>query len=423
MHTTILDLQKLLITHSDPHILALTETKHRHIKTIWRQALRNYRLIYNPSLYNKSTKRCSGGTILAIHKNACQTIQPLHIPPQYQPYLAIALLTPKTGSEILAIAAYLPQHLTKIDTQIYHDILHWLNNLLTSEHAHTPVLLGGDLQATNSPQHDSFYKPLADLITNTQLKHLGDPLTPTYTPNHTPLDHWFIRIPTGAQQPPPTPTTALHTEFSDYKALLAEIPQIGDLAPVPPSMETYPTTRDHPPFILPIPKPLIDLYQLGNETTRTAQNDTLFTIQQLTTSERVKTDQIDIAAKMVVETIDAYHQLAQTIWPMARPTSRDTTTNLHSPIAKSYTRQLKRITRLRNAANNMLSKSKTNTHTTPDPKRITAQTRTQASEILQLPDPPELEDIPALCHKAIAAIVNKANNKLVDSFRKKEDKL
>jgi len=106
MHTTILDLQKLLTAHPDPHIIALTETKHRHIKSIWRQTLRNYKLIYNPSLYNKQTKRCSGGTILAIHKNAYSTMQSIHIPPPYQPYLAIALLTPKAGSAILAIAAY-----------------------------------------------------------------------------------------------------------------------------------------------------------------------------------------------------------------------------------------------------------------------------------------------------------------------------
>ena len=167
MHTTILDLQKLLTTHSDPHIIALTETKHRNIKSIWRQTLKNYKLIYNPSLYNKLTKRCSGGTILAIHRNAYPTIKPLHIPSQYQPYLAIALLTPKTGSAILAIAAYLPQHQNKPDSQTYQDTLQWLQTLLTLEHKHTPVILGGDLQATLSPQHHSFYKPLADFITDT----------------------------------------------------------------------------------------------------------------------------------------------------------------------------------------------------------------------------------------------------------------
>ncbi len=87
-----------------------------------------------------------------------------------------------------------------------------------------------------------------------------------------------MRIPTETQQPPPTITTAIPTEFSDHKALLAEIPQIGERAPDPPMTDTYPTTRDHPPFILPIPKPLIDLYQLGNDTTRTAQEETLLTI-------------------------------------------------------------------------------------------------------------------------------------------------
>jgi hypothetical protein len=60
---------------------------------------------------------------MAIHKKAYPTIKPLHIPPQYQPYLAIALLTPKDGSEILAIAAYLPLHQTKIDTQTYQNTL------------------------------------------------------------------------------------------------------------------------------------------------------------------------------------------------------------------------------------------------------------------------------------------------------------
>ena len=88
-------------------------------------------MIYNPSHYDKQTKRCSGGTILAIHKNAYPTIKPTHIPSQCQPYLAIALLTPKTGSNILAIAAYLPQHQTKIDTQIYQETIQWLQTLLT----------------------------------------------------------------------------------------------------------------------------------------------------------------------------------------------------------------------------------------------------------------------------------------------------
>ena len=147
------------------------------------------------------------GTILAIHKTAYPTIKPLHIPPAYQPYLAIALFTPKAGSEILAVAAYLPQHQSKLETQTYQDTLYWLHTMLTTEYPNTPVLLGGDLQATPSPHHDSFYKPLADLLTCTLLTHLGDPLTPTYTPTNSPLDHWLMRIPNEARQPLPTTTT------------------------------------------------------------------------------------------------------------------------------------------------------------------------------------------------------------------------
>ena len=184
----------------------------------------------------------------------------------------------------------------------------------------------------------------------------------------------------------------------------------------------YPTTRDHLPFHLPIPKPLIDLYQLGNEDTRLTQQGALLTTQQLLDSGQVTTDQIDRAAKLVVDTIDGYHLLAQKIWPVAQPPTNDTTTNLHPSITKSDTRQLKRITRLRNTAKRMLPNPNTNTPPTTDPQH-TKQTQTQASEVLQLPDPPSLENIPALCNKAIATILNKANRKLVDSLRKKEDQL
>jgi hypothetical protein len=331
MHTTIIDLQKILTAHPNPHIIALTETKHRNIKSIWRQTLRNYKLVYNPSLYNKLTKRCSGGTILAILKNAYPTIQPVHVPPQYQPYLAIALLTPKTGSAILAVAAYLPQHHNQPEGQTYRDCLQWLQTLLTTEHQHTPIMLGGDLQATISPQHPSFYEPLANFITTTQLQHLGDPLTTTYTPTNTPLDHWFNRLPKETQQTTPTVTSTIPMEFSDHHALLTEIPQIGDLPTDTSPTTTYPTTRDHPPFILPIPKPLIELYQLGNNTTQTAYEETLLTIQHLTNEEHITTDQIDIAAKMVVETVTTYHNLAKTIWPIAQPPHMDTSTKLHPP--------------------------------------------------------------------------------------------
>ena len=105
--------------------------------------------------------------------------------------------------------------------------------------------------------------------------------------------------------------------------------QIGDPISHPPSVDTYPTTRDHPPFQLPISKPLIDLYQLGNDGTRITQQKALLTIQQLLASDQITTTQIDRAVQLVVGVIDSYHFLAQKIWPMAQPPENDTTTKLH----------------------------------------------------------------------------------------------
>ena len=127
-----------------------------------------------------------------------------------------------------------------------------------------------------------------------------------------------MHIPYEAPHPLPTIlfliTTTLNTEYSDHKALLAEIAQIGDPTLPTPMADNYPTTRDYLPFTLASPS---YLYQLGNDAIRIAQQDALHTIQQLLNSSQATTEQIDIAAKMVVETIDGYHQLAQKIWPMA----------------------------------------------------------------------------------------------------------
>jgi len=146
-------------------------------------------------------------------------------------------------------------------------------------------------------------------------------------------------------------------------------------------VDTYPTTRDHPPFILPIPKPLIDLYKLSNDNTRTSQQEALLSIRNLLGSNQVTTNQIDKASKLVVKAIDEYHLLAQTIWPMDKPPISDTNTKLHPPIMKSDTRQLKRINRLGNTAKRMLTNPKTNKPLTTDPQH-TRQTQTLANEVL-----------------------------------------
>jgi len=125
MHTSILDLQDLLNTNSKPQIIALTETKHRHIKSIWRRTLKNYKLVYNPSLYNKiEDKRASGGVIVTIRSDAYTTIELIAVSTPYQPYIAIDLLQPGVGSKLITIAAYLPQPTTTQGKLEYQTILH-----------------------------------------------------------------------------------------------------------------------------------------------------------------------------------------------------------------------------------------------------------------------------------------------------------
>ena len=229
MHTTLLDLQDILHKHATPQIIALTETKHRHIKSIWRHTLRNYKLIYNPSIYNKATKRASGGTILAIHSTNYKTIDPIRVPTPYQPYLSIAKLTPKQGDPLLAISAYLPQANTQQGKQTYQATLTWLATLLTQEHPDLPVLLGGDLQGTPAQHHTSHTTHLTTFCTTTSLKHIGDPTTPTFLPSNAPLDHWLIRLPpTPDLAHADTTITTMNTNHSDHCALTAHIPQIGD---------------------------------------------------------------------------------------------------------------------------------------------------------------------------------------------------
>ena len=61
----------------------------------------------------------------------------------------------------------------------------------------------------------------------------------------------------------------LAPEYGDHKALILDLPQIGytqqrDARHTHPN----PTTRSHSPFILPIQTHMVDLYQLGNASTK-----------------------------------------------------------------------------------------------------------------------------------------------------------
>jgi len=195
VHTKIIDLQSLLNTHKKPNIVALAETEHKNIKSIWRHTLKNYKLVYKPSLYNKKTKLTSAGTSVAIDKNTYTGIGPIHVQTTIQPYLAIALLQPKSGFQILATSIYMPQLHTPQGQLIYRDLLSWLKTLFNEEHPTLPILIGRGFQATPQPKYKSHYLPLRELRDATSLTHIGDPHTPTLTPTASPLERWLLRPP------------------------------------------------------------------------------------------------------------------------------------------------------------------------------------------------------------------------------------
>jgi hypothetical protein len=128
--------------------------------------------------------------------------------------------------------------------------------------------------------------------------------------------------------------TSFDTNQSDHRALnIINKPNIGDT----PSHQTastpsIPTTRNHLSFLLPISKPLIDLYQLGNATTQEARRSASNYITEITTSIKTPPTHIDKAAKRVITMLNAYHELAQTIWPMAQPYTQTESSKMQTPL-------------------------------------------------------------------------------------------
>ena len=83
MHNTILYMHHILNTQIKPTIIHLTETKHSHIKSIWRDALKDYKLIHTYPTLDPTPNRISGKPILAarreIYKEATAISSPPHI--------------------------------------------------------------------------------------------------------------------------------------------------------------------------------------------------------------------------------------------------------------------------------------------------------------------------------------------------------
>jgi len=136
---------------------------------------------------------------------------------------------------------------------------------------------------------------------------------------------------------------------------------------------------------------------------------------------------MDKTAKQVITMLNAYHELAQTIRPMAQPNAQTEPSKLQTPFTTADNRPLNHLTKLRNSANQQLHTMLQHKNTTPlassdpGPHYDNTPTPALATKVLHLTDTPKLEDIPYLCHKAIASIISKANRKLMDTIRKKED--
>jgi hypothetical protein len=82
IHNTILGLQNIINNNENkPTILHLTETKHVHIKSMWREVLKDYKLIYTHPTLDLNTNKRSGGTILAARRDTCKEVIAIPTPP------------------------------------------------------------------------------------------------------------------------------------------------------------------------------------------------------------------------------------------------------------------------------------------------------------------------------------------------------
>jgi hypothetical protein len=107
---------------------------------------------------------------------------------------------------------------------------------------------------------------------------------------------------------------------------------------------------------------------------------------------------------------------------MTQPLSSTEQRKLRLPISQSKKRQIHRLTKLRSETSRKNQSATNLINDPPDAPQDTSHIP-QAAKILQLEDIPAIEDIPSLCNKAIATIINKANKKLTDTLHIKKNAL
>ncbi len=97
MHITILDLHQILKSKHKQTIIHLTETKHSHIKSIWREALENYKLKHTSQKLDPTTQSRSADNILATRRDVYKDATPIKTPTHLTDHIKAAIITPHNG--------------------------------------------------------------------------------------------------------------------------------------------------------------------------------------------------------------------------------------------------------------------------------------------------------------------------------------
>ena len=113
MHNTILDLHHILSTPTKPTILHLTETKHSHIKSIWKEALKK---LYTHPHITEIRPRHKSKINMHYPSHTKRHLQPttkISAPIHLRDFITAATLTPHKGFPIIATSAHMPKIHTK----------------------------------------------------------------------------------------------------------------------------------------------------------------------------------------------------------------------------------------------------------------------------------------------------------------------
>ena len=438
MHTSLVDLLHTM-ERTQPDILSLTETKHSHIKSIWRHTLTGYKLVHHPPPLNPDTGRRSGGVILAIRTSHYRSITQLSAPEALRPHLAAAVLTPYIGSPTLVIGAYMPQLNTPDSRNIYSDTIAWILQTVRSYKNSTGVqsYVGGDFQATTAPDSRSYHELLHPLTD--ELQHLTNPRNCTYQPANTPIDHWFV----GKQQ---SPETILHPKqriitsaYSDHSSLSVQVPPKATGLYVRACTNTQPTpqqTADRLKFVLPLTEHHLAQYRCGNaqlhESARTLQDR----LNHAELEASITTHDVDSICQELLELLQQHYDLAATIWPTIRhPQQQKTTTTSAStppgtktglPLSRADRRQMDRLTSLRNHCHNLARRYEDEEQITHDTAFESLQQQARTTLQLQLddldPQPLSFREIKTTCKKQLAELLRRAGKKARDIKLEKNNK-